>query len=110
MRCHAIVLDCSLNDYSTVLSNIYIMYLIAAMRIHCYLKILNNTNKIRRRKYNNINKNSNNKDKNKENNKNSKFLCKCIDEGILFGARLIHTRTKNKISKPLYFNNDDDDL
>ncbi len=81
-KTHALVLDTEvINTVPTVVQNIYTIFLMAAMRTHCYLlKSDGGLHKVIHT--------------------NTFFLCQCIDEAVVFGARLIHCRTKNKLTMP----------
>jgi hypothetical protein len=72
MKCHAMVLDAALNSYPTVLRTVYRMFLFAAMRTHNYLKSMNKAAMKR----------------------NVLHLCRSVYEAVMFGARLIHSRTR----------------
>ena len=78
-KCHAIVLDSALNSYATVYRSIYQLFLVAAMRTHVCIHSLKNFNISR----------------------NSLYVVRCIVEAVLFGARLIHSRTKRKPPRQL---------
>jgi hypothetical protein len=62
------------------------MFLLAAMRAHCFIKLL------RRRSLR----------------LNMEHVKNCIDEAIVFGARLIRSRTKAQIDRHLHFPSDED--
>ena len=68
-KTHALVLDTEvINSVPTVVQNIYTIFLMAAMRTHCYLlKSDGGLSKVI--------------------STNTFFLCQCIDEAIVFGAR-----------------------
>ena len=80
MKCHAIVLDMSINMKQTVIKTLYTMYLIVAIRTITYIKQLQQYTAKQM---------------------NVKYVYKCIAEGIQFGARLIHTRTIKKSTRKL---------
>ena len=79
MKCHAIVLDCSLNGYPTVVRAVYNMFLVAAMRTHCYVQRMAGQG-----------------GGGHAAGRNAAHLAACVCEAVEFGARLIHTRTRNK--------------
>jgi telomerase reverse transcriptase len=85
MKCHAIVLDSVLNLYNTVFKTVYEIFLVAAIRTHAFI-----LNSKYFRAYNNTN-----------------HLFQCIIEAVLFGARLIHSRTAMKKSRRLNLGQDD---
>ena len=85
-KCHAIVLDSSINSYPSVLESVYTMFLVAAMRTACYIRKLGFTKE------------------------RLNFVCKCIDEAVKFGAHLIHTRTRNKVHKNFTILDEDDNI
>ena len=85
MKANAIVLDAALNSRDTVLCTIYQMFLVAAMRTHCLIKKMgagNVTSTVQR---------------------NTEYLVRCIEEAVLFGARLFHSRTSKRQSRVLRF-------
>ena len=77
MKCHAMVLDSSLNSYPTVLRTVYTMFLLAAMRTHCYIKAVAKGHKGQHH-HTPLH--------------HAVHVCTCVYEAIQFGARLIHTR------------------
>lgn len=80
MKCHAIVLDAQINSKRTVVQTLYTMYLIVAMRTYAYIRHL-------RQVLPNVRNDSN--------------VCASIVEGVMFGARLINTRTVRKSLRKL---------
>lgn len=82
MKCHAIVLDSAVTRKCVVVQSLYSMLLVAAMRTCCYLSKLRHY-QIRIR---------------------SQYVFCCVQETLLFAARLIHSRTKQKTSKRLQLN------
>lgn len=80
-KCHAIVLDAQLNSKPTVACTLYTMYLVVAMRTHAYLKHLRQATGQQT---------------------NPAHIQSCITEGIMFGARLIYTRTARKSCRKLH--------
>ena len=74
-KCQAIVLDASLNSYSTVYQSIYTLFLVAAMRTQIYVQHMQGFRI----------------------SKNVSFLIECIVEAVFFGARLIHSRTSKRL-------------
>ena len=77
MKCHAMVLDSSLNSYPTVVCTVYTMFLMAAMRAHCYIQAVAKGHKGQSHRVPL---------------RNAEHVCACVYEAIQFGARLIHTR------------------
>jgi telomerase reverse transcriptase len=73
-KCHGIVLDSSLNRNVTVLHSVYSIFLVAAMRSHSFLTRLGPQGI----------------------QCNIFHVVRCIYAGIIFGARLVHSRTKTK--------------
>jgi hypothetical protein len=86
MKCHAIVLDSSLNSYSTVYRTIYMLHLVAAMRTHVFIASMHAFDP----------------------EKNSAYIIQCIVEAVSFGARLTHSRTSEKVNRELRFGADED--
>eukprot|EP01032_Pedospumella_encystans_P018125 gene18125-20641_t len=80
MKCHAIVLDAQINSKPVVVQTLYTMYLIVAMRTYAYVRHL-------RQVLSNV--------------RNDNYLCRSIVEGVMFGARLINTRTVKKSLRKL---------
>ena len=80
MKCHAIVLDAQINSKPVVVQTLYTMYLIVAMRTYAYVRHL-------RQILPNV--------------RNDNYLCRSIVEGVMFGARLINTRTVKKSLRKL---------
>jgi len=80
MKCHAMVLDGTLNRYTTVVRNVYTMFLVAAMRTHCYLRGMG----------------GHGGGGGHAAGRNAAHVAACVCEAVEFGARLIHTRTRNK--------------
>jgi hypothetical protein len=76
-KCFAITLDSKLNSEKSVFATIYRMFLISSLRTHAYLTIKDKSSVL----------------------KNSTYISSCVAEAVVFGARLIHSRTKLLPSK-----------
>jgi hypothetical protein len=76
-KCHALVLDSRLNSKLTVVRTIYSMFLVSASRTVAYLDKLRSSH---RRMH-------------------SMYIVKCITEAIIFGCKLIKSRTARKESR-----------
>lgn len=89
MKCVSLVLDAQLNSRATVVTTIYQLFLMAAMRAHAFLTTAHTRYRTQW---------------------NMHYLCRCLEETIHFGTMLIKSRTKKKIlrtlnlgsSKPVY--------
>lgn len=93
MKANAIVLDATLNSRSTVICTIFQMFLVTAMRTHCLLKKMGAGSISSTVRHNAI------------------YLFRCVNEAVLFGARLIHSRTtKNWRVRTGVLSFDDDDV
>ena len=79
MKCHALILDQTINSFTTVYRNLYEIYLLAAMRMHAYINATRTFNV----------------------DKNRQYLSDCIVEAILFGARLARTALRRSNRKRL---------
>lgn len=88
MKCEPLVLDSNINCPETVFRTVYQIFLVAALRMHSYLRCL--------------------KQRGKRASSNGIFLSKCITEAIMFGSRLIHSRTRNKVYKELFVDDAED--
>jgi len=74
-KCHGILLDSTINSLSIVENNVYEIFRVAALRTACYIKKLltgpsGSSSAL-----------------------NSRYVVHCVLEAILYGARLLHTRT-----------------
>jgi len=85
-KCHAIVLDSSINSYTTVCRSVYTIFLVAAMRTHVCIRAMQSFYI----------------------SKNAAYIVQCIDEAIVFGARLIHSRTSKRSNRMLVLGAEND--
>jgi len=86
-KCHAIVLDSTLNSYTTVSRSVYTLFLVAAMRTHVCVRAMQSFSVA----------------------KNSTYIVQCIIEAVFFGARLIHSRTSKRSNREIIFGADSED-
>jgi hypothetical protein len=80
MKCHAILIDSSINERSTVIKNLYELYLLAALRTITHVKKLKYLCHVSIR---------------------SEHLIASVHEGIIFASKLLRIRTNRKISRRL---------
>ena len=76
-KCHALVLDARLNSKLTVVRTIYSMFLVSASRTVAYLDKIRSSHRRMR----------------------SMYIVECITEAIIFGCKLIKSRTARKESR-----------
>ncbi len=80
MKCHAILLDSSINRKTTIIKNLYELYLLAALRTITHIKKLKHVCHISIR---------------------VGHLITSVHEGLMFASKLLRIRTSRKISRRL---------